>query len=68
MSEIEKIKRYITETNVSTEDAETCCMYVSEMKALYDDLHRDAFEAMRLIFNYGRAKGYRAAKTEAKRS
>ncbi len=68
MSAIEKIQRYITETNVSTEDAETHCMYISEMNALYGEMRRDTFEGMRLIFNYGLAKGYRAAKAEARRA
>lgn len=67
MQALEKIQRYITETNASTVDNKTYCMYVSEIRALYEMMCRDAYGAMCLIFDYGRAKGYRAAKAEAQR-
>ena len=67
MNEIEAIQRYIAETNISTRNIEASCMYVSEMRALYREMQQDAYNAMSLIFNYGRAKGYRAAKVEAKK-
>ncbi len=66
MSEIEKIQRYIERTKIDHRTSHAYCMYASELCALYDELRRDSFQAMSILFNFGWAKGYRAAKAEAK--
>lgn len=65
MSEIEKMKRYIERTPTGREDR--YCLMLSELleimgmgEASPDGL----FDAVGLAFNYGKAKGYRAAKAE----
>lgn len=64
MSEIEKMKRYIERTKVKFSIASPYNMYFSDMLALR---HSDDIGwALSLAFDYGRAKGYRAAKAEVK--
>lgn len=68
MSEIEKIKRYIEREKLST-----CVKYdmsMAECKALSTQAYEkkiSQLEVIALAFDYGRAKGYRAAKAEAQR-
>lgn len=65
MSEIERMQRYIERTPTGRSDK--YCLVHSELlelmkigQASADDL----FNAVDLAFNYGKAKGYRAAKAE----
>ena len=67
MSEIEKIKGYIERTKTFT-DGTPYQMNLNEMLGLSHMSAEDAAGAIILAFNYGRAKGYRAAKAEAKRT
>lgn len=67
MSEIEKMKRYIERTNLKKGDR----FYLDMVEAFA--LARQAqssidisLEAIALAFNYGKAKGYRAAKAKMK--
>lgn len=67
MTEIEKIKRYIQRTRLNEDDG----YYLGhvEILALMTEASKDvncAFEAINTAFNYGKAKGYRAAKAERK--
>ena len=67
MSEIEKIERYIARTRLNEDDG----YYLghAEILALMTVASKDpdcAFEAINTAFNYGKAKGYRAAKAERK--
>ena len=67
MSEIEKIKRYIERTRLKEDDG----YYLGhlEILSLMNEASKDvncAFEAIKTAFNYGKAKGYRAAKAERK--
>ncbi len=63
MSEIEKIKRYIDRTNANISDRyEIGCLEVGALKREFD-----VTDAVYLAFLYGRAKGYRAAKAEARK-
>ena len=65
MSEIEKMKRYISRTKLDKNDR----FYLSWPEA--DELARaavqtkdEAITAVSLAFEYGKAKGYRAAEAE----
>lgn len=66
MSDLERIHRYIKQTNMP-------CSKLSYYQMTWDDLSglmemKDALtETIILAFNYGKAKGYRAAKAEARR-
>lgn len=65
MSEIEKMQRYIERT--PAKNAEGYCLVHSELRELMKigQASADAlFEVVGLAFDYGKAKGYRAAKAE----
>lgn len=71
MSEIEKIQRYIERTKM---DKRLTTPYSINLEESFE-LAKQALscgdfpiEAISLAFNYGRAKGYRAAKAEARRA
>ena len=66
MSKIEKMKRYIERTKMN--GAYNYCLVYSEAVEL---LHtatdvNSMFEVIALAFDYGKAKGYRAAKAKFK--
>lgn len=65
MNEVEKIQDYIDRTKIKRPKAYTWSL--QELSALYSLAERDPYESFRLAFNYGRAKGYRAAKAEARK-
>lgn len=62
MSEIEKMKRYIARTNINISDRYE--LDLLEVKGLKKEA--DLTDALYLAFLYGRAKGYRAAKSEGR--
>ncbi len=67
MSEIEKMKRYIERTKMKKADR----FYLDMAEAFeltIQALNSDDFplEVISLAFNYGKAKGYRAAKAEGR--
>ena len=64
MTEIEKIERYIRLTGYKANPKYE--LTVCEAFALRNKLNEDTFSALELIFHYGMAKGYRAAKAEGK--
>ena len=67
MSEIEKMKRYIERTKMK--NADKYCLLEREVCELFEKAKADSngmFDALTLSFNYGKAKGYRAARTEAR--
>lgn len=67
MSEIEKMKRYIERTKMDKSDR--FCLYWPETMELARTAVQtkdDAIRVIALAFNYGKAKGYRAAKAEVK--
>lgn len=61
MTELEKIKKYIQNTNLNIDT--NYHIRVGEIMAVGQC---DLFHAIGLAFEYGRAKGYRAAKAETK--
>lgn len=64
MNEIEKIKRYIERTRMARPNLRYD-MSMSELRALAD---MDGYsEPVVLAFQYGRAKGYRCGKAEARK-
>ena len=70
MSEIEKMKRYIELTKLDMRPSSPYQLNTPEAFELaYQAQTCDDFplEAITLAFNYGKAKGYRAAKAEGKR-
>ena len=62
MSEIERIERYISQTQIK-ESVKTE-MKLAEWVSIRDS--GSPLDAIALAFEYGRAKGYRAAKAERK--
>lgn len=64
MSEIEKVQRYIANPKSGKFPGGTpyqmCMLEALELS------HMDPIDAVCLAFNYGRAKGYRAAKKEVR--
>lgn len=64
MFEIEKIKRYIERTKI-VDNKDAYVIRMREAKALRS--MEDHGVALFLAFEYGKAKGYRAAKAEGKR-
>ena len=64
MSEIEKMKRYISRTGLKPNDR--FYMDMKEAFELAEQAHRSDFpmDVISLAFTYGKAKGYRAAKAE----
>lgn len=68
MSEIEKMERYIKLSNI--EETRSYKLNLSEAFALADQAHNCGdlpIAVICLAFRYGKAKGYRAAKAEARR-
>lgn len=61
MSEIEKMKRYIERTKVKDEN-DTFCMRGRDVVTLLS--YGGQADAIMLAFDYGKAKGYQAAKAE----
>lgn len=66
MSEIEKIQRYIDRTGIAPEVVDRYCLHQGEMKAFFEQMRKSKIGAMDVIFSFGLAKGYRAAKAEGK--
>lgn len=64
MSEIEEIQRYIDRTKIDSQTKKRYCMCIGDFYGLYGRLGEDVYDALRLAFDYGQAKGYRAAKAE----
>ena len=63
MTEIEKIKRYIDRTKIPTYVRDNYDIPVNQWNAM---AQQRSFDAVCLAFEYGMAKGYRAAKAEGK--
>ena len=65
MSEIEKMQRYIERTNIRKTDAYCMsCIEAFELGRKMKEGDESMLGIISLIFNYGKAKGYRAAKAE----
>ena len=65
MSNIEKIRRYIELTDVK--DGDKYSMRLSDICAIYELINAGTeYGAIAIAFDYGRAKGYRMARAEAK--
>ena len=67
MSEQEKIRRYAHNTKIKEYDRYRYCMRLDELRALYEYSKDDVCGALCLAFDFGMAKGYRAAKAAAKK-
>ena len=66
MSEIEKMKRYIERTHMSKAD-NYCLVHCEIVEMLNTATDVDSmFDVIALVFDYGKAKGYRAAKAEGR--
>lgn len=61
----ERIERYIKDTKLSPKITDRYSLHASEVRDLYEELGRDWYGSIAMIFTYGLAKGYRAAKAEA---
>lgn len=67
MSEIEKIKRYIALTGIKVHGQDRYAMNMREVRELMRSGEERPFDAIDLAFEYGKAKGYRAAKAEVRK-
>lgn len=66
MTEIEKMKRYIERTKMSEKTTHNYAIGSAEIGVFFDEIEKDWFGTICMIYNYGRAKGYRAAKAEVR--
>lgn len=66
MSEIEKMKRHIERTHMSEKQRNNYAINNLEICALFAVMQEDWFDAICTAYNYGRSKGYRAAKAEVR--
>ena len=66
MSKIERIQKYIDRTNFPEEKRHAYCMDFDEMQTFKKYMSGNMADYMLLLFEYGRAKGYRAAKAEVR--
>lgn len=66
MSEIEKIQRYIERTSMKNGKGKAYQMNLQEMFGLAHMTEDDCLAAICMAFDYGKAKGYRAAKAEVR--
>ncbi|MCM1234386.1 MAG: hypothetical protein NC489_30160 [Ruminococcus flavefaciens] len=67
MEFIEALKLYVERTKMSKGLKEKYNMSTNQMLTLLDFTKSSPMEAIFLAFDYGRAKGYRAAKGEQRR-
>ena len=65
MTCLEKMRRYIELTGVTYSDSTPYQMYIAEMMDLRAMAKKTPMDALCLAFEYGRAKGVRAAKNGA---
>ena len=66
MTEIEKMKRYIERTPMKKAD-NYCLVYGEAVELLHAATDTNGmFEIIALAFDYGKAKGYRAAKAKVR--
>ncbi len=63
MEKLEKIQNYINNTKAISPRYDIMCPEIEELVILS---RKEPVDAISLSFNYGRAKGYRAAKKEAR--
>lgn len=71
MSEIEKIERYIERTKIKRDNRAPYCMRCVEWLALCTfavSSKANVVDAIDIAFRYGRAKGERHARREAKKA
>ena len=67
VSPLDKIRRYIEKTGLSDRVKGYYALSIVEAQVLYGEAHSDPYNAIATAFNYGVAKGCRAAKAEARR-
>ena len=65
--EEEKMRKYIYRTPISDEKFKRCQLRRKEMCIIYDAIMSDIWEGLFFSFEYGMARGYRAAKAEARK-
>lgn len=63
----ENIKRYMAKTKISRESRSRYSMNIEEAFAFRRASEENPMDAILLAFDYGLAKGYRAAKSEVTR-
>lgn len=63
MSRIEKMEKYIARTKKPNERYD---LYYWDIDDIYHLMEQNPVQAIFLAFKYGRAKGYRAARKEAR--
>lgn len=66
MTEIEKMQKYIERTKIPNDPKDNYCFRLGEMEEVRKYAQSDMFGALCFLFEYGKAKGYRAAKAEVR--
>jgi len=64
---MKKIKKYVENFFKTNKGNEKYQIYAPEMAAVYDAMKINPFDAISTLFDYGYAKGYRAALAEMKK-
>lgn len=64
---MQKIKKYVENFFKTNKENTRYGMYVDEMMVCEDAMKIDPFDTIITLFNYGYAKGYRAALAEMKK-
>ena len=67
MSEIERIRRYIKQTGIKVKGQDRYAMSWLEALELVHNSKECPVDTIALSFEYGKAKGYRAAKAESRK-
>ena len=65
MEHYEEMRQYIHRTAIK--NAGRFCLCLNDMDVIHDVWAYNPVEAIHLAFQYGRAKGYRAAKAEVRK-
>ena len=65
MEHYEKMLQYIQRTAIK--NADRFCLYDNDINVIHEMWCREPVQAISLAFQYGQAKGYRAAKAGARK-
>ena len=63
---IKQMREYIRKTGICNQLYTRYCMTLGDIDAIYCAISVNSLAAISLAFDFGMAKGYRAAKAEAK--
>ena len=67
LSQLEKIRSYVDKTRLTDRVKDNYALKLAEVQAFYGEADTNLYNAITDAFRYGMAKGYRAARAEARR-